>query len=134
MPNPRTTTTPTPLSATSSYAAIATVDLATVSGSAFNDAVEKIAAEGRRMRALGELPDIALKTGKMKINARSRRRCFSATRAIGRSRLGHVQDIAHQQQLGLWRLAQPIIFDEDGNLQDGQHRLLGHTSPTARWR
>jgi hypothetical protein len=26
--------------------------------------------------------------------------------------------------LGLWRLAQPIIFDENGDLQDGQHRLL----------
>lgn len=38
-------------------------------------------------------------------------------------RLGYVVKLAEQMKAGAWRVAQPISFNGDGTLLDGQHRL-----------
>ncbi len=53
----------------------------------------------------------------MKWNTRNPRGANSISRS-------HVKELADDMKAGLWELnAEPIIFDEDGFLKDGQHRL-----------
>jgi hypothetical protein len=107
-----------------SWAAIATVDLAKVGANAFAEQMEKLDEAGKKMRKEGNLPDIPLKTGKMRFTPEDAEKALLHNGGNRRVRLSHVQGIAAQMQKGLWRLAQPIMFDEDGDLLDGQHRLL----------
>ena len=107
-----------------SWAAIATADLATVGANAFAEAVEKIDLQAKEMRKAGNLPNISVKTGKMRITPEDAEKMLLHNGGNRRIRLGHVQEIAHQMQNALWRLAQPILFDEDDDLLEGQHRLL----------
>jgi hypothetical protein len=107
-----------------SWAAIATVDLATVGGPAFGEAVAKIDAEAKRLRAEGKLPDFPVTTGKRRFTPEDAEKALlhnGGNRKVG---LTHVQEISSLMQNGGWKLAQPILFDENGDLLDGQHRLL----------
>lgn len=112
------------ISAAPSWAAIATADLATIGSNAFAEQIEKLDAEAARLRKEGNLPDIAVKTGKVRFTPQDAERALLRNAGNRKPRLGHVQEIAAQMQKGHWRLAQPIIFNEDEDLLDGQHRLL----------
>lgn len=107
-----------------SWSAIATVDLGSTGGPAFGEAVAKIDAEAKRLRKEGKLPDIAVKTGKMRVTPEDAEKALLHNGGNRKVRLGQVQEIASLMQNGGWRLAQPILFDENGDLIDGQHRLL----------
>ncbi len=39
-------------------------------------------------------------------------------------RQGWVENLCGRMRRGEWRLAEPLMFDQEGNLLDGQHRLL----------
>jgi hypothetical protein len=106
-----------------SHAAIATVDLATVSAKSFAEVVHRFDIEAKALRAAGKLPDFPATTGKMKFTPEDAKRALFRNGGNREIRLGHVQAIATMMQMGAWRLAQPILFDEAGDLQDGQHRL-----------
>jgi hypothetical protein len=112
-------TTPAP-----SWAAIATVDLATASSTAFAEAVAKIDAEGKRLRKAGELPDIAISTGVTKFTPEDAQKALLHNGGNRKVKLSHVQACATLMQMRLWKLAQPVLFDEADDLIDGQHRLL----------
>lgn len=125
----------TPMSGPS-WTAIATADLAKISPNAFVDVMEKIDDRAREMREAGLLPDIAIKTGVMKITPQIAERMLLRNTGNRRPRLNQVQEIAILMQKGYWRLAQPLLFDENSDLLDGQHRLFaiyfgGHTIETT---
>ena len=108
----------------SSWAAIATLDLEAASHKAFDEANEKLQLAAKEMREKGTLPDLKIETGVVLVTPQWAETALLRNAGNRQVTIGHVQRLVTLMKSGAWKLAQPLLFDEEGMLHDGQNRLL----------